>query len=108
MFSSSSAPARENRGRTNAILAPSTRMNAVLASLTRMNVVLAQAQHALSTFRMPEQHQCLTCPAMTQALKLRFVYKKRFVAAGVIEEPYRGVLRFALPGFRSFVQRESA
>lgn len=35
-------------------------------------------------------------------------YKKRLIAAGVVEEPHRGMLRFALPGFREFVLREGA
>ena len=34
-------------------------------------------------------------------------YKKRLLEAGVIEEPYRGTLTFALPGFRDFIREEA-
>ena len=34
-------------------------------------------------------------------------YKKRLLEAGLIEEPERGILRFALPGFRTYLRERS-
>lgn len=35
-------------------------------------------------------------------------YRSRLLATGVIEQPARGVVRFALPGFRSYVEEQEA
>ena len=34
-------------------------------------------------------------------------YKKRLLEAGVIEEPERGMLAFALPRFREYIRRRT-